>query len=38
MNFEELRELVRVRRTDMMVDKDRPLDAGVLEKLCELAM
>ena len=38
MNFEELRELVRARRTDMMVDKDRPLDGGVLEKLCELAM
>ena len=38
MNFEELRELVRARRTDMMVDKDRPLDAGVIEKLCDLAM
>ena len=38
MNFEELRELVRARRTDMMVDKDRALDDGTLEKLCELAM
>ena len=38
MKFEELRELVRERRTDMMVDKDRALDAGVVEKLCELAM
>ena len=38
MKFEELRELVRARRTDMMVDKDRALDDGVLEKLCELAM
>ena len=34
MNFEELRELVRARRTDMMVDKDRALDDGVIEKLC----
>ena len=38
MKFEELRELVRARRTDMMVDKDRALDDGTLEKLCELAM
>ena len=38
MKFEELRELVRERRTDMMVDKDRALDDGVVEKLCELAM
>ena len=38
MKFEELRDLVRARRTDMMVDKDRALDDGVLEKLCELAM
>ncbi|MCX6536609.1 MAG: nitroreductase [Actinobacteria bacterium] len=38
MKYEELRELVRTRRTDMMVDKDRALDAGVVEKLCELAM
>ncbi len=38
MKFEELHDLVRARRTDMMVDKDRALDDGVLEKLCELAM
>ncbi len=38
MKFDELRELVRARRTDMMVDKDRALDVGVIEKLCELAM
>ena len=38
MKFEELRELIRSRRTDMMVDKDRALDSGTLEKLCELAM
>ena len=38
MKFEELRELVRARRTDMMVDKDRALDDNVIEKLCELAM
>ena len=38
MKFEELSDLVRARRTDMMVDKDRALDAGVIEKLCELAM
>ncbi len=38
MNFESLRELIRARRTDMMVDKDRALDSGTLEKLCELAM
>jgi len=38
MNFEALRELVKARRTDMMVDKDRALDNGTLEKLCELAM
>lgn len=38
MNFESLFELVRARRTDMMVDKDRALDEGVIEKLCELAM
>jgi len=38
MKFEELADLVRTRRTDMMVDKDRALDAGVVEKLCELAM
>ena len=38
MKFEELRELVRARRTDMMVDKDRALDDGTIEKLCELAM
>ena len=38
MKFEELRELVRARRTDMMVDKDRQLPDGTLEKLCELAM
>jgi len=25
MNFEALRELIRSRRTDMMVDKDRAL-------------
>jgi 2,3,4,5-tetrahydropyridine-2-carboxylate N-succinyltransferase len=28
MNFEELRELVRARRTDMMVDKARQLSGA----------
>ena len=38
MNCEAMRELVKARCTDMMVDKDRALDNGTLEKLCELAM
>ncbi|NCU86704.1 MAG: hypothetical protein EBV58_02715, partial [Actinobacteria bacterium] len=38
MKFDELRELVRARRTDMMVDKDRALEDGVIEQLCDLAM
>lgn len=38
MKFDDLKSLVRERRTDMMVEKDEPLDDGVLEKLCELAM
>lgn len=38
MKFDELQELVRARRTDMMVDKNRKLDDGTVEKLCELAM
>ena len=38
MKFDELRELVRARRTDMMVDKDRALNDGVIEQRCELAM
>ena len=38
LKFEELRELVRARRTDMMVDKDRAIEPAVIEKLFELAM
>lgn len=38
MNFEKLQELIRARRSDMIVDNDRPLDDGTLEKLCDLAM
>ena len=38
INFEEFSKLVLTRRTNLVVDKDRPLDPGVLEKLCELAM
>jgi nitroreductase len=38
VKFEELRALVRARRTDMMVDKERALEDGTIEKLCELAM
>ncbi|MBM3805909.1 MAG: nitroreductase family protein, partial [Actinobacteria bacterium] len=38
MKFEELKSLVRARRTDMMVDKDRMPADGTVEKLCELAM
>jgi len=38
VKFEELKSLVRARRTDMMVDKDRMPADGTVEKLCELAM
>ncbi len=36
-NFEDLRQLVMARRSEMLVEKDRKLDPGVIEKLCELA-
>ena len=38
MSFEEFSKLVLMRRTNLVVDKDRPMDPGVLEQLCELAM
>lgn len=37
MNPDELRALVRARRTSMIVDRDRPVPRAVVEELCEQA-
>ncbi len=35
--FDELAELIRSRRTHMLVDHDRPVPDDLIERLCELA-
>ena len=38
MSPEELAELIRSRRTDMVVDHERPVPRDLVEQLCDLAM
>ncbi len=37
MELSELAELIRSRRTSMVVDRDRPVPFGLITELCELA-
>ena len=37
MNFEQFAELVQARRTNLMIDRDRDVDAATVQQLCELA-
>ncbi len=37
ISFDDFADLVRSRRTHMLVDRDRPVDAETIEALCELA-
>jgi nitroreductase len=37
MEFNELADLIRSRRTSMLVDKEREIPADLVEQLCELA-
>ena len=36
MQLDEFAELVRSRRTHMLVDRDRPVDSELIDRLCEL--
>ena len=36
MNFDELAQVVRTRRTSMLVDRNRPIPTDVVAQLCEL--
>jgi nitroreductase len=36
-SFEETAGLIRARRTSMLVDRQRPVDAALVEELCDLA-
>lgn len=38
MSFSDLADLIRARRTSMLVDRDRPVPAELVGQLCELAM
>ena len=37
MNFDDFATLVRARRTNLMIDRERDVDAGIVQQLCELA-
>ncbi len=37
MNFDDFADLVRARRTNLMVDKARDVDTDVVQQLCELS-
>lgn len=37
MNFDDFAALVRARRTNLMIDRERDVDAGIVQQLCELA-
>lgn len=38
MNFDDFTALVRARRTNLMIDRDRPVDAAVIAQLCDIAV
>ena len=38
MNFEQLAEIIRSRRTNLMIDRERDVDAATIAKLCDVAV
>ncbi|NBT20787.1 MAG: hypothetical protein EBT17_01435 [Actinobacteria bacterium] len=38
MNFDDFAALVRARRTNLMIDRDKPVDASVIAQLCDVAV
>jgi nitroreductase len=37
MNFDDFSALARARRTNLMIDRERDVDASIVQQLCELA-
>ena len=38
MSFEQLAEIIRSRRTNLMIDRERDVDAATIAKLCDVAV